>query len=191
MICFQLFYTFFLIGIMTFGGGYAMIPMIQDTVVGNGWMNLTELTDFIAVSEATPGPFAVNIATFVGNKVGGVFGAICTTLGVVLPSFIIILIVAFVLSKFLKNRYVKGALNGVRPVILALILFTAFSFLFRTVLYGGNALFSQDIEFDRKALCLLLVVSGLLVVYKNVNKKSLNTLSVLLLTAVLGLIIYY
>ena len=117
MIYFQLFYTFFLIGLMTFGGGYAMIPMIQDTVVGNGWMTLTELTDFIAISEATPGPFAINIATFVGNKVGGVLGSVCTTLVVVLPSFIIILLVAFVLSKFINNKYVKGALNGVRPVI--------------------------------------------------------------------------
>ena len=176
---------------MTFGGGYAMIPMIQDSVVGNGWMTLNELTDFIAISEATPGPFAINIATFVGSRVGGVLGSICTTLGVVLPSFIIILIVAFVLSKFLKNRYVQGALTGVRPIVLALILFTAFSFLFRTILYGGNQLFSQDIEFDRKSLTLLLVVAGFLFVYKKVNKKSLNTLSVLLLTAVLGLIIFY
>lgn len=191
MIYFQLFYTFFLIGLMTFGGGYAMIPMIQDTVVGNGWMSLTELTDFIAISEATPGPFAVNIATFVGNKVGGVLGSVCTTLGVVLPSFIIILIVAFILSKFLKSKYVRGALNGVRPVVLALILFTAFSFLFRTVLYGGNALFSQEIDFDRKSLVLLLLMSGLLFVYKKANKKSLNTLSVLFITAVLGLIIFY
>ena len=191
MIYFQLFYTFFLIGLMTFGGGYAMIPMIQDTVVGNGWMTLTELTDFIAISEATPGPFAINIATFVGNKVGGILGSVCTTLGVVLPSFIIILLVAFVLSKFINNKYVKGALNGVRPVILALILFTAFSFLFRTILYRGNALFSQDIDFDRKSLALLLVVSCFLFVYKMVNKKSLNTLSVLLITAVLGLIVFY
>ena len=191
MIFFELFYTFFLIGIMTFGGGYAMIPMIQDSVVGHGWMTLNELTDFIAISEATPGPFAVNIATFVGSKVGGVLGSVCTTLGVVLPSFIIILIVAFVLSKFLKNRFVQGALSGVRPIILALILFTAFSFLFRTVLYGGNALFSKEIEFDRKSLTLLLIVCGFLFVYKKVNKKSLNTLSVLLLTAVLGLIVFY
>ena len=191
MIFFELFYTFFLIGIMTFGGGYAMIPMIQDTVVSNGWMTLNELTDFIAISEATPGPFAINIATFVGNKVGGVFGSVCTTLGVVLPSFIIILIIAFVLSKFLKNRFVKGALNGVRPVILALILFTAFSFLFRAILYRGNALFSQDIDFDLKAFGILLLVSGYIWIYKKVNKKSLNTLSVLLITAVLGLIVFY
>ena len=191
MIYFQLFYTFFLIGIMTFGGGYAMIPMIQDTVVENGWMTLNELTDFIAISEATPGPFAINIATFVGNNVGGILGAICTTLGVVLPSFIIILIVAFVLSKILKSKYVKGALAGVRPIVLALILYTAAILLTRILLFGGNALYSQQITFDTKALGILLITSGILVVYKLFNKKSLNTLLVLLLTAVLGLIVYY
>lgn len=190
MIYFQLFYTFFLIGIMTFGGGYAMIPMIQDMVVGNGWMSLSELTDFIAISEATPGPFAVNIATFVGNKVGGIFGSICTTLGVVLPSFIIIIILAFVLTKFLSNKYVKGALKGVRPVILALILSTAILFLVRTLLFSGNALFSQTVDFDRKAFSMLVCVSGIMIFYKIFNKKSLNTLLILLLTAVLGLIAY-
>ena len=125
-----------------------------------------------------------------GNNVGGIFGAICTTLGVVLPSFIIILIVAFVLSKFLKNRFVKGALNGVRPIVLALILYTATIFTIRIMLYGGNALYSQQINFDIKALGVLLIATSVLFVYKKVYKKSLNTLLVLLLTGALGLIAY-
>lgn len=191
MIYFQLFYTFFLIGICTFGGGYAMIPMIQDQVIGNGWMSLSELTDFIAISEATPGPFAINVATFVGSKTGGALGSVCSTIGVVLPSFIIILLVAFVLTKFLKNKYVKGALKGVRPVILALILSTAILFLVRALLFGGNAIFSQNIEFDLKTFALLVIVSGYMFIYKLVNKKSLSTLLILLICAVLGLIIFY
>lgn len=90
----QLFLTFFKIGAFTFGGGYAMLPFIQQEVLKNGWMNDKELIDFIAISESTPGPFAVNASTFVGMQTAGVFGAVCATLGVVLPSFIIILIVA-------------------------------------------------------------------------------------------------
>ena len=87
MIYFELFYVFFLIGLFTFGGGYAMIPMIQTEIVGRGWINDSTLTNFIAISEATPGPFAINIATFVGSHTGGIFGSICATLGVILPSF--------------------------------------------------------------------------------------------------------
>ena len=98
MIFFELFYTFFLIGLFTFGGGYAMIPMIQEQVVSKGWISESNLTDFIAVSEATPGPFAINISTFVGNSVGGVFGAICSTIGVILPSIITCLVVAIMFS---------------------------------------------------------------------------------------------
>ena len=111
MIYFELFYIFFLIGLFTFGGGYAMIPMIQEQVVGKGWMSEAQLTDFIAISETTPGPFAINISTFVGSQTGGILGAVCATLGVILPSFIIILIVSLIISKFLNNRFVKGALT--------------------------------------------------------------------------------
>ena len=101
MIYLQLFYTFFLIGLVTFGGVYAMIPMIQEQVVGNGWISEKALLDFIAISEVTPGPFAINISTFVGNSVGGIFGAICATVGVILPSLIIIIIVAIVMKKLI------------------------------------------------------------------------------------------
>ena len=94
MIYLELFLTFFMIGLFTFGGGYAMLPLIQEQVIGKGWMTSEQIVDFIAVSESTPGPFAVNRATFIGTQMGGVLGAVCATLGVVLPSFIIILIVA-------------------------------------------------------------------------------------------------
>ena len=92
---FELFVTFFQIGLFTFGGGYAMIPMIQDAVMRKGWMTEQELIDFIAVSESTPGPFAINIATYVGAETQGILGSVCATFGVVLPSFVIILIIPF------------------------------------------------------------------------------------------------
>ena len=94
MIYLELFLTFLKIGAFTFGGGYAMLPLIQDAVLQNKWSTQEEIIDFIAVSESTPGPFAINMATYVGSQTGGVLGAVCATLGVVLPSFIVILIIA-------------------------------------------------------------------------------------------------
>ncbi len=92
MIFLDLFWTFFKIGLFTFGGGYAMLPLIQAEVAAHGWLSTESLLNFVAVSESTPGPFAVNIATYIGSEMGGIPGAACATLGVALPSFIIILI---------------------------------------------------------------------------------------------------
>ena len=187
MIYLTLFYTFFLIGLFTFGGGYAMIPMINEQVTSNGWMNTSELQNFIAVSEMTPGPFAVNIATFVGSKVGGVFGAVCATLGVVLPSLIIIIIVALILRKFLNNKFVKGALFGVRPIVLALILSTAITFFFKAVMPYENGSIST---FNWKAFGLLSILILFMFTYKITKKKALNPLCLLLLSGLLGLIVF-
>lgn len=189
MIFFELFYTFFLIGLFTFGGGYAMIPLIQEQVVGKGWIEGETLTDFIAISEVTPGPFAINISTFVGNNVGGVFGAICATLGVVLPSLIIIIVVAIILNKFMKNRFVQGALSGVKPIVLALILSTALILLIKVIFFGGHSL-SSEFTFDRKSLVLLITLVIILFINKKVNKKSLSPLLLLGISALLGIIIF-
>ncbi len=121
MILLELFYTFFTIGLFTFGGGYAMLPLIQQRVLENKWLTEAQIIDFIAVSESTPGPFAINIATYVGQETGGFFGAVCATLGVVLPSFIVILIVAHCYEKFKSSRLVAGAMTGLRPVVIGLI----------------------------------------------------------------------
>lgn len=189
MIYFQLFYTFFLIGLFTFGGGYAMIPMIEEQVVGNGWISESSLTDFIAISEATPGPFALNISTFVGNSVGGVFGAICATIGVILPSLIIIIIIAMLMKKFMKNRFVQGALAGVKPIVLALILSTALMLFIKTIFFNGNAI-QGDLEFDLRSLSLLIMLAGLLVIYRKTHKKSLGAIKLLGISALLGIIIF-
>ena len=117
----ELFFTFFKIGLFTFGGGYAMLPLIQSEVQAKEWLTQSELVDFIAVSESTPGPFAINIATYVGSEVGGVLGSLFATLGVVMPSFIIILIVAQCYEKFKQSRTVQGVLSGLRPAAIGLI----------------------------------------------------------------------
>jgi len=121
MIYLELFLVFLQIGAFTFGGGYAMIPLIQGEVAAHGWLADEELINFIAVSESTPGPFAVNIATYVGMETGGIFGAFCATCGVVLPSFIIILIVARCYEKFQNSPIVKGCMSGLKPAVIGLI----------------------------------------------------------------------
>ena len=121
MIFLNLFLTFLKIGAFTFGGGYAMIPLIQEQVLLKNWATEEELLNFIAVSESTPGPFAINIATYIGTKTAGVFGAVCATLGVVVPSFVIILIVAKFFEKFKNSAVVKGCMTGLKPAVIGLI----------------------------------------------------------------------
>ena len=116
-----LLWTFFKIGACTFGGGYAMVELVKEQVTVNGWMEVQEVIDFIAISESTPGPIAVNMATYVGYNVAGIPGAIAATTGVVLPSLIIIMIIAKVYKKFIANRFVAGGMRGLRPAAIGLI----------------------------------------------------------------------
>ncbi len=132
MIFLELFFTFLKIGAFTFGGGYAMLPLIEKEVIGHGWMELDALVNFVAVSESTPGPFAINMATYVGSEMGGtvtgipswlgsILGSACATFGVVLPSLVIILIVAKCYTAFKNSRVIKGCMTGLRPVAVGLI----------------------------------------------------------------------
>lgn len=118
-----LFSTFFKIGLFTFGGGYAMIPLIQREIVEkHGWITDDEILEIIAIAESTPGPIAINMATFIGHKRRGFWGSFCATLGVVLPSFLIILLISYVLRGFQDMPIVKNAFFGIRAGVLALVL---------------------------------------------------------------------
>ena len=128
MIFLILFLTFFKIGAFPFGGGYAMLPFIQQEVLKHQWVPESDLIKFIAISESTPGPFAVNMATYIGSQVGGdygvwgsILGSACATLGVVVPSFIVILIVARFYEKYKQSRIVKGCMSGLKPAVVGLI----------------------------------------------------------------------
>lgn len=123
----MLFFEFFKMGALTFGGGYAMIPFIEETVIRHGWMTMEELVDFIAVSESTPGAFAVNMSTYVGSEVGGLFGSFCATLGLVLPPFVVILIIAKCYEKFKQSFIVRGAMLGLKSTVVGLIAATVIS----------------------------------------------------------------
>ncbi len=131
MIFLELFLIFLKLGAFTFGGGAAMMPFLEDEVVGRGWLTAEQFVDFVAISESTPGPFAVNIATYVGSIMGseymggstlwGIVGAACATIGLVIPSFVIILTIARFYDKFKSSSLVKGAMKGLKPVSIGLI----------------------------------------------------------------------
>ena len=160
MIYLELFFTFFMIGAFTFGGGYAMLPLVQERVLEKGWMPLSEIVNFIAVSESTPGPFAINISTYIGSEMGGLFGSVCATLGVVMPSFIIILIVAKCFDRFRSSKLVAGAMSGLKPAVVGLIgaaiLSIATTVLMPTGAFALNAALAVSLAIFAVALFLVL-----------------------------------
>ncbi|MBO5402757.1 MAG: chromate transporter [Clostridia bacterium] len=157
-----LLWTFFKIGACTFGGGYAMVELVKEQVTVNGWMEVQEVIDFIAISESTPGPIAVNMATYVGYNVAGIPGAIAATTGVVLPSLIIIMIIAKVYKKFIANRFVAGGMRGLRPAAIGLIAAAGISIAAEVFLPFGfsvESILSYEIIFTlvTLGLCMYLV----------------------------------
>ena len=181
----DLFWTFFKIGAFTFGGGYAMLPLIQAEVEAHGWMTTAELVNFIAVSESTPGPFAINISTYVGTETGGPFGAFCATLGVVLPSFVIILLVARAYEKFQKSRVVSGCMSGLRPAVVGLIAAATVS-VGQTVFFpSGVSLASLTGAPFLSSLAVFALMLALLL------KKDFHPIAIIGLSAAIGIAVGY
>ena len=188
MILWTLFLTFLQIGAVSFGGGYAMIALIREKILLHGWLGEEELMNMIAVSESTPGPIAVNMATFVGARVGGVPGAILATLGVVLPSFLIILAIAALIRGFLKYTGVKAFLSGVRPCVIAMILATALSMLAST-LFSFSDISSQP-QPDLWGLLILGILVLVAAVVPKLTGHKLSPIPAILLSAGLGMVLY-
>ena len=184
MILIELFLTFFKIGLFTFGGGYAMLPLIQEEVLAHEWMELSNLVNFIAVSESTPGPFAINIATYVGSQMGGILGAAAATLGVVMPSFIIILIVAKCYEKFKNSKAVKGCMSGLKPAVIGLIGSAAVS-IAATVLAPEGFSFSIFTNIDFYISVAIFALCAVLVF------KKVHPILVICLAAALGILTGY
>jgi len=180
VICLELFLTFFMIGAFTFGGGYAMLPLIQEQVVSHGWMEAAQITDFIAVSESTPGPFAINISTYVGMEMGGLPGAACATLGVVLPSFIVILIVARCYEAFRSSRLVEGCMSGLRPVVVGLIGSAI-------VTMAGDAFFPAGASFEAMLTMSFAVAAVIFVIMLILAFRKVSPVIIILLSAALGI----
>ena len=187
MIYLRLFLTFLKIGAVSFGGGYGMISLMREDCLANAWLTENELLNFIAIAESTPGPIAVNMATFVGSSQAGFFGALLATLGVVLPSFLIILLIATLLTKLLKYAGVKAVLRGIRPAVIGMILATAVTMFF-SVLFQVKNLTSAFI-FNWKPSLIFGILCLLSVLYKKKKKQALSPISLILLSGVLGIVL--
>lgn len=183
---FELFIVFFKIGLLTFGGGYAMIPMIEAEALSRGWITEEMLYNFLAISESTPGSFAVNISTFVGNNVGGVLGSIMATLGVILPSFIIILIIFQFYKKFITNKYVKYVLFGLRAVVVGLILGVAINLVSTQFINNVN----DTLSFNYVNFIIFGILFLSQVLYKFIFKRKMNPIILIVLSAIIGLVTF-
>ena len=168
----KLLFTFFKIGLFSFGGGYALIPFMQREIIEkHQWLSSSEFVDIIGISQMTPGPVSVNSATFVGYKVGGVVGSILATLGITVISFILVSIASKAIDKFKESKYLKAALLGMRPVLIALII---------------NAFISlaKDAYVDVKSIIVTLIVGGCLF------SKKIHPIVIIVLAGLLGIIFW-
>ena len=181
MILLDLFLTFLKIGAFTFGGGYAMLPLIEAEVAAHGWMTIEELINFIAVSESTPGPFAVNVSTYVGAETGGFPGAVCATLGVILPSFVIILLVVKGYEKFRSSRIVKGCMSGLKPAVVGLIGAAVVSTASAVFFPGG---FSTSVLTTSAFLVSAFIFALMLFL----SRKNVHPILIILISAALGIV---
>ena len=188
MIYLQLFLTFLKIGVVSFGGGYGMISLIREEVLVHGWLTEETFLNFIAVSESTPGPLAVNMATFIGSSQGGILGSFLATLGVVLPSFVIILLISAVLKNILKYAGVQATLGGIRPAIVGLICGTAITMMLSTI-FGFSKL-GDTMTIDYKGIIIFAVLAVIYLVVKKFKKKELSPIILILISAVLGMLMY-
>ena len=190
MIYLDLFWTFFKIGLFTIGGGQAMIPMIMTNFVEKGWMPYDLLVDFIAISESTPGPFAINIATYTGIETAGIFGAICSTLGVVLPSVIIILLVAKIFTQFMKKRAVKEVFLGVGATVTGLLASVWLS-LFLTIIFGISIANYQVVgNFTPDWMSLVIFGAVFPISFVKIKGKKFPPILIVVICALLGLLVF-
>lgn len=167
-----LFWSFLKIGAFSFGGGYAMITLIEREIVQNrAWLTSQEFVDIIGISQMTPGPVSINSATFVGHKIGGVLGSLCATLGVITVSFTLVFIVSHYLVKFKESKIVKSALLGMRPTLIGLIIAAVLSL-------------SKGVYSDIKSVVIVLITLGLLL------RDKIHPIVVIIISAVMGLIFY-
>lgn len=195
MIYLQLFWTFFKIGLFTIGGGQAMIPMISQEVVEKGWLTLDEVQSFIAISESTPGPFAVNIATYTGVSVlqsagvgESILGAICATFGVVLPSLVIITLIALAFSNFIKKPAVQSVFVYVRSTVTGLLIAVFVGFVLSTLLGVSSVLSHEPVQFDVIGTCLFALLFGLSLI--KIKGKTLQPIWLIIIAAVIGTLCY-
>lgn len=182
MIYLDLILGFLWVGLFTFGGGYAAIPLIRDIALSYGWLTEEQLAYMIAVSESTPGPIMVNLATYVGSSQGGMLGAAIANLAVVTPSCCIILLIFVVLKNMLKNPWVQAMLGGMQPCVVGIILATGVQMTLKGCMPEGTV--------DFRAVIIGLIMGALVVAGKKLLKKKLSAIQLIMVSAVLGIVFY-
>ena len=184
MIYFELFWSFFQIGLFSIGGGYAAMPLIQEQVVDlHSWLTMTQFADIITIAEMTPGPIAINSATFVGIQVCGLPGAIVATLGCIFPSCIIVMTLAYIYYRFRGLNIVQGVLAGLRPAVIAMIASAGLSLLIMSV-YGQRTLPENLAGID--VIAVIIFVAGFFIL----RKWKPNPLWVMAGSGVAGVLLY-
>lgn len=184
MIYLELLLGFLEVGLFSFGGGYAAIPLIRDVVKTHGWLEDDALAYMIAVSESTPGPLMVNMATYVGSIKGGIPGAVIATTAVVLPAFILIILIMVLLKKFMQNRFVKAAMDGLKPCITGIILSTGI------MMIAGNSGLLPGESVNIPALCLTAGLSAVYFGSGAIIKKRISPIALIIISALAGVIVY-
>ena len=185
MIYLDLFLGFLKVGCFAFGGAYGAIPLVRDVVMSYDWLSDETLTYMIAVSESTPGPIMVNLATYVGSNQAGFWGAVVATLAVVLPSFFIILLVTALLKSALKNKYVQAVLRGLKPCVIGIVLATGVYLIVQNCLFVSNGM-----NIDIISLVITLALAIIMIAYKHVSKKKMSPIILIILSAIIGMTVY-
>ena len=185
MIYLELLAGFLKVGFFAFGGAYGAIPLIRDVVLSYGWIGDEMLTYMIAVSESTPGPIMINLATYVGSSQAGLPGALIATSAVILPSFVIILVIMVLLKKILKKPWVQAVLRGLKPCIIGIILATG-AYMILNHCFTNLSEFSLDLTATLMTLGLALVYFG----SRKVFKKGISPIGLIAISAVAGMIVY-
>lgn len=184
MIYLDLFLGFLKVGLFAFGGAYGAIPLIRDMVLSYGWLNDEALSYMIAVSESTPGPIMVNLATYVGSTEAGFLGALVATLAVVLPSFIIILLITALLKNAFKNKYVQAVLRGLKPSVIGIVLAMGVYMLVK------NCLMEDTFKMNLRSIVITAVLGIVAVLYKYFSKKKMSPIIMIVISSLLGMFVY-
>ena len=184
MIYLELILGFLHVGCFSFGGAYGAIPLIRDVVLSYGWMDDETLAYMIAISESTPGPIMVNLATYIGSSQAGFLGAVLATLSVISPSFIIMLLVMAVLKTLQKNKYVQAVLRGLKPCIIGIILATG---VYMTI---NNCFSFSDSTFINIRAIIVAVLLIIVMFGSKIIKKKISSIMLIVISACLGIVIY-
>ena len=185
MIYLDLFLGFLKVGCFAFGGAYGAIPLIRDVVMSYGWLSDEMLTYMIAVSESSPGPIMVNLATYIGNSRAGFLGAVIATLAVVLPSFLIILLVTALLKTALKNKYVQAVLRGLKPCVIGIVFATGIFMVLKNC-FGSI----YDISINVRAVVTTALLVAVMFGYKHLKMKKPSPIMLIVVSALIGIVVY-